>query len=87
MGYSIDEYILVTRDSDSCNEKILANIIVFDESNKVVAEWIGQVGYIHHVSIYDNLNEFKRITIQNGEKLLLIRTVGKVEFEKSIVQI
>lgn len=86
MGYSVDEYILVTRDSDRCDEKILANVIVFDESNKVVAEWIGQGNFISHISIYDRMDEFKQLAIKNGEQLILVRTVGKhTEWEKSIV--
>lgn len=79
MVFFCDEYILVTNDLE---EKILAKVLVLDESCKAIVDWCSDVDSI---VIYNSLHDFKKISCNPTRKLLSITIKGNQEFEKTVV--
>lgn len=64
---NIEEWVLFTNDEYKTN---LANIVVFNNSDKAVVSWCGK---IKSIVVYDSLEDFKKISLNSNRKLVEIK--------------
>ena len=68
---NIEEYLLISNDECRTN---LANVVVFIHSKKTVVNWC--IGNIKSIVVYDNLEDFQKISWNVDRRLIKIEQQG-----------